>query len=137
MPTFIDQSSILAQTINEYNAVNLESAFSESQLLYGKGAGDKPTGSAVLSDISAIGYGYRYENKKFKKNLDGFTLSQNHELKVYVRFNKVAPEAADFSTIMEKYQGQEGSYWIGDISLDKLKNASWVDDSSISIIAIG
>lgn len=136
LPTFVSQDSILAQTINEYNAVNLESAFSESQLLYGKGAGDKPTGSAVLSDISAIGYGYRYENKKLERNVDKFSLSEQHEIKIYVRFNEQSPNENDFSEIVEKYQSQDGSYWIGNITLDRLRNSSWINESSINIVAV-
>ncbi|MGL1885396.1 MAG: homoserine dehydrogenase [Reichenbachiella sp.] len=136
MPTFVDQTSMLANTVNEYNAVNLESAFSESQLLYGKGAGDKPTGSAVLSDISALSYGYRYENKKKERNADKFTLSQDHEVEIYVRFNGKAPYENDFTEITEKYQGLDGSYWKGKITLKKLQQSSWIKEDSINIIAL-
>lgn len=70
-PQFIERDHPLAGIRNEYNAVLVEGAFSEKQLFVGKGAGSYPTGSAVLSDISALTYGYRYEYKKFKqeKNL--------------------------------------------------------------------
>jgi hypothetical protein len=39
---------------NEFNAVMVEGAFAEKQVFIGKGAGSYPTGSAVLSDISAL-----------------------------------------------------------------------------------
>jgi len=38
-----------------------EAAFADKQFFSGKGAGGHATGSAVLSDISANSYGYRYE----------------------------------------------------------------------------
>ena len=48
----------------------LEGAFSEHQFFMGKGAGGNPTGSAVLSDISALTYDYRYEYKKLSQHLN-------------------------------------------------------------------
>ena len=57
MPHWVPDGHLLAHTHNEYNAVILESAFSEQQALMGKGAGDTATGTAVLSDISALRYG--------------------------------------------------------------------------------
>ena len=42
--------------------------FSGEQFFLGRGAGSYPTGAAVLSDVSALSYGYTYENKKLKKN---------------------------------------------------------------------
>jgi homoserine dehydrogenase len=54
MPHFIDKSSELYNVMYEYNAVEVEGAFSCKQMFTGKGAGSHPTGSAVLSDISAL-----------------------------------------------------------------------------------
>ena len=54
----------LAFVKNEYNGVVIESGFADKQFFYGKGAGSFPTASAVLSDISALRYQYKYEYKK-------------------------------------------------------------------------
>jgi homoserine dehydrogenase len=64
LPQFIKQDDHLAFVKNEYNGVVIESGFADKQFFYGKGAGSFPTASAVLSDISALRYQYKYEYKK-------------------------------------------------------------------------
>ena len=136
IPSFVDDNTPLSFTKNEYNAVILDSAFSENQLLYGKGAGDKPTGSAVLSDISALNHSYRYEYKKFERFDNKLQLSKEMPLKVYVRYsNGTAPDFNDFEHIAEKYFGENDNYITGTIKLINLEKASWKDEDDISIIA--
>jgi len=65
LPQLILPSHQLYNVNNEYNAVVVEGLFSNEQLFIGKGAGGHPTGSAVLSDISALSYNYRYSYKKY------------------------------------------------------------------------
>src|SRR5690606_38542240 len=57
-PTFVEESSSLANTNNEFNGVLVRTTLADEQFFYGKGAGRFPTSSAVLSDISAYKYGY-------------------------------------------------------------------------------
>ena len=64
LPQFVKQDDHLAFVKNEYNGVVIESGFADKQFFYGKGAGSFPTASAVLSDIAALRYHYRYEYKK-------------------------------------------------------------------------
>lgn len=136
IPSFVDDNTPLSFTKNEYNAVILDSAFSENQLLYGKGAGDKPTGSAVLSDISALNHSYRYEYKKFERFDNKLQLSKEMPLKVYVRYsNGTTPDFNDFEHITEKYFGENDNYITGTIKLIKLENANWKDEADISVIA--
>ena len=136
LPTFVPNGSVLSQTSNEYNAVVLESAFSESQLLYGKGAGDKPTGSAVLSDISALNHNYKYEYKKRSKNEGKFELCENFDLRLYVRYNGSAPNFEDFESIEEKYYSEQGNFLVGKIKLKNLKASTWLKESSINTIVL-
>jgi len=136
LPTFIPVGSVLSQTSNEYNAVVLESVFSESQLLYGKGAGDKPTGSAVLSDLSALNYDYKYEYKKKSKNNGQFELCEDFDLRLYVRYNGSSPDFNDFENIEEKYYSKNGNFLIGTIKLKNLKNSNWLKESSINAIVL-
>lgn len=63
-PKYVREDQALYNIRNEFNAVSVEGLFAEEQLFAGKGAGGNPTGSAVLSDISALRYGYRYEYRK-------------------------------------------------------------------------
>nr|HNH59743.1 homoserine dehydrogenase [Cyclobacteriaceae bacterium] len=58
-PQFVEAENPLSNIRLEYNAVQLQGAFADKQLFVGKGAGSYPTGSAVLSDISALTYDYR------------------------------------------------------------------------------
>lgn len=136
LPTFLPNGSVLSQTSNEYNAVVLETAFAESQLLYGKGAGDKPTGSAVLSDISALNHDYKYEYKKKARNHGKLALCEDFELRLYVRYNGSAPQFEDFESIEEKYYSEQGNFLVGTIQLKKLKNSDWVNEASISVIVL-
>jgi homoserine dehydrogenase len=64
MPTFVKQENALGLTNNEYNGVLVGSTLADEQFFQGKGAGRYATSSAVLSDISAYRYGYKYEYKK-------------------------------------------------------------------------
>lgn len=64
LPQFVTADTQLYNVENEYNGVVIESGFSDKQFFYGKGAGSFPTASAVLSDISALRYDYKYEYKK-------------------------------------------------------------------------
>ncbi len=67
LPRFISCDKYLYNVDNEYNGVITEAAFADKQFFSGKGAGGHATGSAVLSDISANSYGYRYEYKKYQQ----------------------------------------------------------------------
>src|SRR5699024_1255735 len=63
-PNSVAKESMLYDVGNEKNGVIVRAAFADEQFFYGKGAGGHPTGSAVLSDITALRYGYKYEYKK-------------------------------------------------------------------------
>jgi homoserine dehydrogenase len=86
LPQFVNQDDHLAFVKNEYNGVVIESGFADKQFFYGKGAGSFPTASAVLSDISALRYQYKYEYKKLYHHKP-HELSKDFFLRVYVSFN--------------------------------------------------
>lgn len=135
LPTFVKNDSLLGRTENEYNAVILESSFSEQQVLYGKGAGDTPTGSAVLSDISAVSYDYKYESKKYNLDRGNLTLSDSRTIRVYVRYAEVDSAILSlFDNIHERYESSSIRYFIGDISISNLRNTALTNNPSISII---
>lgn len=133
-PTFIEKENTLAHVNYEYNGVVLESAFSEKQLMIGKGAGDKPTGSAVLSDISALTYDYRYENKKYIHLNKQLQLVDTKIYKVYVRYHDQFSGFDDFESIEEQYSSLSGNYFIGFICLHKLAHSLWIKDPNINVI---
>jgi homoserine dehydrogenase len=65
MPQLVSPADYLYNVENEYNGVTVQAAFADRQFFMGKGAGGHPTGSAVLSDLSASRYGYKYEYRNW------------------------------------------------------------------------
>jgi homoserine dehydrogenase len=130
-PQFIPLDHNLASVRNEYNAVLVEGAFAEKQVFIGKGAGSYPTGSAVLSDISALVFDYRYEYKKFEQG-DGLPFSNEVFTDVVVSFpNGTLITNHDFEVFKGGYQGNGHQYLKGSVSLKKLKEWSLWDDVSV------
>lgn len=132
-PTFLDRSSTLATTHNEYNGVLVGSQLSDEQFLYGKGAGRYPTSSAVLSDISAYKYEYKYE---YKKGLNHLSKKVQKDFKIYLSYKdpKINPTHL-FSEINERYFGLDNSYIIGRISEEKLAELNALTEVSIILFS--
>ena len=136
LPQFIKPDSQFYTVKNEYNGVVIESSFSDEQFFYGKGAGSFPTASAVLSDISALSYDYRYEYKKLRYHTPA-ELTTDFYLKVYISFNEIKDiPKKEFEWIEEAYNGQDRSYLIGVIHFNKLVTDTWWKHQGISLIAL-
>jgi homoserine dehydrogenase len=129
-PRFVDKNDPLYHVDNEYNAVTVEAAFSDKQLFIGKGAGGHPTGSAVLSDISANAYDYKYEYKKrFQSHQVEYT--NDIEPEIYIRYNH--------KNILDKLEISSVSsfgtnYILAYISLKELLNKKELINQSGSLV---
>jgi homoserine dehydrogenase len=135
LPTFVNKNTVLSTVHNEYNGVLIGSTLADEQFLFGKGAGRYPTSSAVLSDISALKYDYKYAYKKSQRN-QSVQLKNEQNISVYVSFYK--NEKIDlnlFSEIHESYIGKERSYLIGDIQFQNLVNSDFWKNEKVSVIA--
>jgi homoserine dehydrogenase len=134
LPQFVRQDDPLSFVKNEYNGVVIESGFADKQFFYGKGAGSFPTASAVLSDISALRYNYRYEYKKLYHH-QPHTLTNEYYLKVYVSFDdwKYIPKE-DFEWIEEWHADAERKYLVGVLHVSKLTENSWWKENNTSLI---
>jgi homoserine dehydrogenase len=134
LPQFVRKQDPLAFVRNEYNGVVIESGFADEQFFYGKGAGSFPTASAVLSDISALRYQYRYEYKKLHQS-PAIHLADDYYLRVYISTEdwSLLPEAA-FEWIDEWFSGQDRNYLTGVIHIRKLKAAAWWKQPGLSLI---
>jgi homoserine dehydrogenase len=120
LPRFISSGKYLYNVDYEYNGVVAEAAFSDKQFFYGKGAGGHPTGSAVLSDISACTYDYRYEYKKKNQN-SVRRYSTDMLVEIYLRYyQKYDIEDFKFQSVSEYYYGNNHNYLIGVINLKDL-----------------
>lgn len=125
LPKLVTPDEYIYNVENEYNGVIIEGEFYEKQFMFGKGAGGLPTGSSVLSDITARMHGYKYEYKKRKYfNIPAYT--NDIELKVYVRSQRASDlKLFTFEHTDEQYQSDGNHYITGKIRLDsllKLKN---------------
>lgn len=122
----------MASVRNEFNAVIIQGAFSEQQLFVGKGAGSYPTGSAMLSDISALTYDYHYEYKKLKQDT-AHEFSNDAAIEVLVSFTGNAHvNPGDFEEFKGGYHGKGSQYMHGLVTLRKLKE--WSTQEGISVI---
>ncbi len=131
-PTFVQEDSNFGRTDNEYNSVKLNSAFADEQYFYGKGAGRYPTSAAVLSDISALSYGYAYA---YKKGVERCKPSNQLRAKFFVSFDaKCSLDRSIFDKIDEEYNGHTRSYVVGAISLKKLNASGILNDDTISVV---
>ncbi len=89
-PTFIPADHPLASVNDSYNAVYITGDSVENVMLYGRGAGALPTGSAIVGDIiyCATHTNYRYstfENTEFASPSTKFI--ENFESAYYLRLN--------------------------------------------------
>jgi homoserine dehydrogenase len=134
LPQFVTHDDHLSFVKNEYNGAVIESSFADKQFFYGKGAGSFPTASAVLSDISALRYEYRYEYKKLYHHVPN-QLSNDYYLKVYISFDdlKYIPKEK-FEWIEEWHSEAERKYLIGVIQIAHLKSSNWWKENNNSLI---
>lgn len=130
-PQFIEATNPFAAVRNEYNAVQVQGAFAEKQLFIGKGAGSYPTGSAVLSDLSALSYEYTYEYKKLHQ-ADRFDFSNDLIVEAYISFEEgINISINDFEQFQSGYAASGKQYMVGQVKLSKLKEWSQVDGIGI------
>ena len=119
-PQFVSKENYIYNVEEEYNGVVIEGEFYDKQFMFGKGAGAFPTGSAVLSDITAISYQYKYEYKK-QKFFNPPVHTQDILLPVYLRYDHEKDlQFFDFEEITEKYEGSGTHYITGKILLKNL-----------------
>ncbi len=136
LPTFVESKNQLHHIRNEFNGVLIGSKLADEQFLYGKGAGRYPTSSAVLSDIAALRYDYKYEYKKTKNNVNNYALSNDFLLKIFVSFNQDAEiNVSFFDSIEDRYFNKNRNHLVGIISLKNLQQADWFYDETVSVIA--
>lgn len=135
LPQFVAKESQLFNVRNEYNGVVIESGLADKQFFYGKGAGGFPTASAVLSDLSALRYNYRYEYKKLHYQQPS-ELTNGVYLKVCISVNSLADvPRGRFDQILEWSSNPMRCHVTGIIHISELINGNWWKQSGISVIA--
>ncbi|MBD3638473.1 MAG: homoserine dehydrogenase [Crocinitomicaceae bacterium] len=120
-PQFVRDSSFAYDINFEFNGVSIEALFSDKQVFIGKGAGSFPTASAVLSDISALQFDYKYEYKKLDECKA--TLANEAFLRAFVSSSD--PESLkqiEFLEVDEEFVSQDYAYKVGTISLSQINH---------------
>lgn len=149
LPKFIPRDEQLANVNYEYNGIEVEGVFSDRQFFYGKGAGSHPTGSAVLSDISAITYDYKYGYKKLKKRINGKPLTNGYQyfkddnkliddefsIKVYIRTRHgIGPGKLEIDNVEEEYKSSAYHYIIANVKFSSLRRIADLREVFIAIL---
>lgn len=133
LPQFISSENNLYLVKDEYNGIIIESGLADRQFFSGKGAGSFPTASAVLSDLSALRYLYKYEYKKLRQQ-ENCRLSNDYYLKVYFRSSgDVSAAAGEFVHVESWHSTINESIIIGIIHSSSLQK-SWWKEKTASLI---
>lgn len=134
LPQFIKQDDHLAFVKNEFNGVVIESGFADKQFFYGKGAGSFPTASAVLSDLSALRYEYKYEYKKLYHHTP-HELTDDFYVRTYISFDdlKYIPKEK-FQSIEEWHADNDRKYLVGVIHFRDIKGQTWWRENGTSLV---
>lgn len=120
MPQLISRQKYIYSVEDEFNGVVIKGLFYYKQFMFGQGAGGHPTGSAVLSDITAQLYDYRYEYKKWYGNHRP-AFSNDVVFRVYYRYSTpLQLSLLHFESISESFQSAFHNYVVGTISLAEL-----------------
>ncbi|HMI05132.1 MAG TPA: homoserine dehydrogenase [Pedobacter sp.] len=138
LPKFVKSDDFLYNVENEYNGVTVQAAFADKQFFFGKGAGGHPTGAAVLSDIAALRYDYRYEYKKYHQH-NGLVHTDNVNIEVYLRYtHEYTVEKLQIENISERFSRNDYKYVIGNVSLKSLlANRDLLEQKDIFIAHTG
>lgn len=118
-PHFIHKDHPLYYVNYENNAVVIDTAYANRQVMQGKGAGSFPTGASMFSDVVALKRGYRY-NYHGIQHQKGIRYNPNISLKVYCRFER--DEALD-ALHLQNVQRLSDRVAVGDCSIAQLLKA--------------
>ncbi len=120
VPQLISRDKYIYSVEDEFNGVVIKGRYYYKQFMFGRGAGGHPTGAAVLSDITACKYDYRYEYKRMNSGLDiHHTDDVSH--RIYYRYRTEEDrDLIRFQLIREQYTSGEWNYVVGDVKLSDL-----------------
>ena len=134
LPQFVDEHDDLANVSNEFNGLVTESSFADKHFFKGKGAGAYPTAAAVLSDIAALRYNYKYEYKKYLQQ-NKLLLTTDFYLKVFVSADDISKIDKDAFEWIEEWHNEFNNSWVvGIIHAEKLQASNWWKAPGVSLI---
>jgi homoserine dehydrogenase len=111
-PSLIPQSAILSQVKGAYNAIWIRGAYGDDTFYYGRGAGSRPTGVAIVSDLMRVAREIRFGSPERVSPFAHHHLGEykpmpipTQELPYYLRF-RVEDKAgiiATLATVLAKH----------------------------------
>ena len=120
VPQLISRDKYIYSVEDEFNGVVIKGRYYYKQFMFGRGAGGHPTGAAVLSDITACKYDYRYEYKRMNSGLD---IRHTNDVchRIYFRYRtEEERNLIPFRLVREQYTSGEWNYVVGDVLLADL-----------------
>ncbi|MFT3979995.1 MAG: homoserine dehydrogenase [Ferruginibacter sp.] len=134
LPQFVEETDELAGVSNEFNGLITESSFADKHFFKGKGAGAYPTAAAVLSDIAALRYNYKYEYKKYYQQNEA-ELSNDFYLKVFISADDIEKiNRNDFEWIEEWHNEATNNWVVGIIHAGNLLLHDWWKQPGVSLV---
>ncbi|HQC54608.1 MAG TPA: homoserine dehydrogenase [Clostridia bacterium] len=120
-PSFISNDNPLASVKGSFNAIMINGNNVGDVMFYGRGAGDLPTGSAIVSDIVFCAQQTTHKVMRFDKiNLDDF--EDDFECEYYVRMNVV-----DKPGVLAKIAATFGKYEVSINSVEQIASKGAAD----------
>ena len=124
IPQLISRNKYIYSVEDEFNGVVIKGLFYDKQFMFGRGAGARPTSSAVLSDITACLYDYKYEYKKLRHSEILPQFSDDISFRIYVRYSDpVDLGLLHFEEVYESYSSKGYNYIVGRVSFKSLHSA--------------
>jgi homoserine dehydrogenase len=137
LPQLVKADDDLFNVKNEFNALETESCFADKHFFKGRGAGAYPTAAAVLSDISALRYDYKYEYKKINQP-EPPAIAKDYLLNVIISATDAAQINDAAFTHIAEWHDEIGYVRIrGTINAAHLKNDNWWRASGVSLVLCG
>ncbi len=126
IPQLLSANKYIYSVDDEFNGVVIKGFYYDKQFMFGRGAGGYPTGSAILSDITACQYDYKYEYKKRLTHHNALPEFTNDvHFRIYYRYKSpVDLNLIDFDSISETYRSNDYNYVVGHTSLAALQKVA-------------
>lgn len=126
IPQLLSTNKYIYSVDDEFNGVVIKGLYYDKQFMFGRGAGGYPTGSAILSDITACQYDYKYEYKKrLTHHNDMPEFTNDVVFRVYYRYRNLDDlKLVNFESISESYSSEGFNYVIGRTSLAELQRVA-------------
>lgn len=130
-PTFINSGHPLASVNDSYNGVYITGDSVEDVMLYGRGAGALPTGSAIVGDIIYCATHDNFRYSPFENTAEADLATKfvtNFESEYYLRF-----DAADMAGVLSGIAAVLSKY---DISVAQVLQESGQTNKAVPLIVI-